>query len=101
MLFGLPTQDEINRWDDHQRAAGHQMVRVLPSKKATQRCLEAAEPIKVELYQASGGWVALIVGMDDYESDLMPTAHEALREAAQLLEQFWVAFGRICDDRPV
>ena len=30
---GLPTQDEINRWDDIQRAKGYEMVRVIPREE--------------------------------------------------------------------
>lgn len=29
MRYGLPTQDEINRWDDLERAKGCEMVRVI------------------------------------------------------------------------
>ena len=33
MRYGLPTQDEINRWDDAQRARGYEMVRVIPREE--------------------------------------------------------------------
>lgn len=48
--------------------------------------------IRIELVATPQGWTARIEGMEDYESDPMPTPHGALREAAQLLEQFWEAF---------
>lgn len=50
------------------------------------------EPIRIELHRVSQRWIARLEGMEDYESNPMPTPHEALMEAAQLLEQFWEAF---------
>ncbi len=45
---GLPTQEEINRWDDHQRATGRQMVRVLSRKEVIRRRLERAGYREIE-----------------------------------------------------
>ena len=50
------------------------------------------DPIRIDLVATPQGWTARIEGMEDYESNPMPTPHEALMGAAQLLEQFWEAF---------
>ncbi len=38
MRYGLPTQDEINRWDDIQRAKGREMVRVVEPSPNSNEC---------------------------------------------------------------
>lgn len=50
------------------------------------------DPIRIDLVATPQGWIARLEGMEDYESNPMPTPHGALMEAAQLLEQFWEAF---------
>jgi hypothetical protein len=40
MRYGLPTQEEINCWDDRQRAKGHEMVTVLDIEAKLEKLLE-------------------------------------------------------------
>ena len=51
------------------------------------------DTIKIELVRTPQGWIARFEGDEDYESDAMPTAHEALEDVVKLLRQFWEAFG--------
>lgn len=48
--------------------------------------------VRIDLVATPQGWIARLEGMEDYESDPMPTAHEALEQATQLLRQFYEAF---------
>lgn len=50
------------------------------------------DPIRIELVATPQGWTAHIEGMEDYESDPMPAAHQALEDAVKLLRQFYEAF---------
>ncbi len=48
--------------------------------------------INIELVKTPQGWVAIVAGMDDYESKPRLAPHEALEEVASLFRQFWEAF---------
>ena len=48
--------------------------------------------INIELVETPQGWVARIVGDDDYESKPHRAPHQALEEVARLFRQFWEAF---------
>ncbi|GIW33757.1 hypothetical protein [Meiothermus sp.] len=41
MLFGLPTQDEIDQWDYRERAEGKVMVKIRPPNDPRYKLLEA------------------------------------------------------------
>ncbi len=51
----------------------------------------------IELVETPHGWVARIVGMDDYESDPSPTPHQALGGVCDLLREFWEAFSALAE----
>ena len=58
---GLPTQDEINRWDDAQRARGYEMVRVIPREEYIDLALDR-KGYHVETSEYRGTWTAYVIG---------------------------------------
>jgi hypothetical protein len=61
----LPTQDEVNRWDDAQRARGHVMVRPLPRASVIRRRLEQrGYQVALNHHDSTGQWVAVAVVRD-------------------------------------
>jgi hypothetical protein len=61
MRYGLPTQDEINRWDDIQRAKGYEMVRVRPREEYIDLTLNR-KGYHVETSEWNGVWTAYLIG---------------------------------------
>jgi len=58
---GLPTQAEINRWDDAQRAKGYEMVRVIPREEYIDLVLNR-KGYHVESAKWQGVWTAYVIG---------------------------------------
>ena len=58
---GLPTQDEINRWDDAQRARGYEMVRVIPREEYIDLVLNR-KGYHIETSEHRGTWTAYFIG---------------------------------------
>lgn len=57
------------------------------------------DPIRIELVATPQGWIARIEDLEDYESDPMPTAHQALEDAVKLLRQFYEAFSVLREEK--
>ncbi|MCX7602394.1 MAG: hypothetical protein N2Z75_10710, partial [Meiothermus sp.] len=64
MRYGLPTQEEVNRWDDLERAKGREMVRVVDIETLTAKVEQALEANNLELWVSSEfvfGWSAAAI----------------------------------------
>lgn len=50
------------------------------------------EPVRIELYKKSKGWVAKIEGFEYHKFEPRPTAYEALQDAANYIRELYEAF---------
>ncbi|MCX7602416.1 MAG: hypothetical protein N2Z75_10820, partial [Meiothermus sp.] len=76
-------QDEINRWDDAQRARGHEMVRVVDVETTLERLLEAHNCTLSVTREWHVGWAAAgdckVTGIARFVA-YGPTRHEAMKQ---------------------
>ena len=61
MVYGVPTQDEVNRWDDLERAKGCEMVQVIDTEALVAKVEKTLAAKNLELWVSPEffvGWSA-------------------------------------------